>query len=38
MTRLLIALARVLQRAADRCTRTAMKRQRRIGGERNDRT
>jgi hypothetical protein len=29
MTRLLIALARVLQRAADRCTRAAMARQRR---------
>jgi len=28
MTRLLIALARVLQRAADRCTRAAMARQR----------
>ena len=29
MTRLLIALARVLQRAADRCTKLAMARQRR---------
>jgi len=29
MTRLLIALARVLQRAADRCTKLAMERQRR---------
>jgi hypothetical protein len=28
MTSLLIALARVLQRAADRCTRLAMSRQR----------
>jgi len=30
MTRLLIALARVLQRAADRCTRAAMARQRKV--------
>lgn len=38
MTRLLIAMARLLQRAADRCTKAAMKLQRQIGGERNDRT
>jgi len=30
MTRLLIALARVLQRAADRCTKLAMARQRNV--------
>jgi len=30
MTRLLIALARLLQRAADRCTKLAMARQRKV--------